>query len=153
VAKAGGRRGRSIPLVEVVGSPARDQASSRPRVKGRLRFAEHLGTASGPASRFRRRHGLPDAFFWKAYLTIEGTLNGNRPSWSIDPEPAQPLRQHRALRPKSLLKCAPVRRNSLRQLTMQPQRMQLQVGAEAAADSTAPFEPSSCLFKRGYGCS
>ena len=49
MAKAGGRRGRSIPLVEVVGSPVRDQASSRPRVKGRLRFGEHLGTGRHPA--------------------------------------------------------------------------------------------------------
>jgi hypothetical protein len=31
-------------------------------------------------------------FFGGAYLSIEGTLNGNQPSWSIDPEPAQPLK-------------------------------------------------------------
>ena len=75
----GGRtEGAVIPLVEVVGSPALDQASSRPRVKGRLRFAEHLGT--GPASRFRRWHGLPDA---SRGCTKRAPLQG--PAWAKAP--------------------------------------------------------------------
>ena len=44
----------------------------------------------GDLQAFRGIGMMVVVFFWKAYLTIEGTLNGNRPSWSIDPEPAQP---------------------------------------------------------------
>ena len=34
----------------------------------------------GQFIRVAQRAAAPTLFFWKAYLSIEGTLNGNRPS-------------------------------------------------------------------------